>query len=425
MSTDHEPSFAELFQESAPLRRQRLTPGQQVAATVVRITGDWIFIDLGDKSEGAIAHHEFADPDGQLTIKEGDAVKVYFLSEKNQERLFTARMSGGALAGHLEEAAAAGVPVEGTVQGEIKGGYEIRLAGNIRAFCPYSQIDLRRADDPAAYLGQKLPFRITKYGEQGRNIVVSRRDLQEEERAAKKEELRRTLAVGQTVNGVISSVRDFGAFVDIGGLEGLIPASEIAWGRVEDIHSRLESGQQVTVTVHKLDWEHDRFSFSLKDTLPDPWEEINLRFPEGSSHQGRVARLTEFGAFVTLAEGIDGLLHISKLGRGRRLKHPREAVQEGDMIEVIIDSVDREKKRLSLSLTGGEEAAEASGGDQEGEATARTEKTGSGKLIRKKPATQNTAEAEDFRAHMSSAKKSAAPLGTFADLFSQAERKNK
>jgi len=134
MTTDHQPSFAELFQETAPLRKQRLAPGQKVAATVVRITGDWIFIDLGDKSEGAVARHEFADPEGNLTVREGDAVNVYFIAEKNQERLFTARMSGAALAGHLEEAAAAGVPVEGTVEGEIKGGYEIRLAGNIRAY---------------------------------------------------------------------------------------------------------------------------------------------------------------------------------------------------------------------------------------------------------------------------------------------------
>ncbi len=417
MTTDHQPSFAELFQETAPLRKQRLAPGQKVAATVVRITGDWIFIDLGDKSEGAVARHEFADPEGNLTVREGDAVNVYFIAEKNQERLFTARMSGAALAGHLEEAAAAGVPVEGTVEGEIKGGYVIRLAGNIRAFCPYSQIDLRRAADPAAYVGQKLSFRISKYGEQGRNIVVSRRDLQEEERAGKKEELRRTLAEGQTVNGVISSVRDFGAFVDIGGLEGLIPASEIAWGRVEDIHSRLESGQQVTVTIKKLDWEHDRFSFSLKDTLPDPWEEINLRFPEGSTHQGRVARLTEFGAFVTLAEGIDGLLHISKLGRGRRLKHPREALHEGDTVEVKIDGVDRDKKRLSLSLAGGEE--------QTAETASGEESAGSGKPNPKRSAARETAEADDFRAHMSTAKKSAAPLGTFADLFRQTDHKKK
>jgi small subunit ribosomal protein S1 len=348
--TDGDKSFAEMFQETAASTKERLRPGQKIEATVVRIAKEWIFLDLGAKSEGAVAKNEFTDAEGNLTVAEGDRVQVYFLSEKNNERLFTAKVSGGAVAGHLDEACQSGIPVEGTVTGETKGGFEVRFSGSVRAFCPFSQMAMRHIENAEEYIGKKFAFRITKYGEHGKNIVVSRRALLEEERAQQKEALQETLAVGQTVKGVITSIRDFGAFVDIGGIEGLIPVSEIAWGRIEDIHERIAVGQEVTVTVLKLEWDKDRYSFSLKDSLPNPWEGISGMFPEGSVVTGKVVRLTEFGAFVALAPGIDGLVHISKLGAGRRISHPREVVQVGDALEVKIDSVDSEKKRLSLSL---------------------------------------------------------------------------
>ena len=400
--TDDDKSFAEMFQETAATTKERLRPGQKIEATVVRIAREWIFLDLGAKSEGAVAKNEFTDAEGNLTVAEGDRVQVYFLSEKNNERLFTAKVSGGAVAGHLDEACQNGIPVEGTVTGETKGGFEVRFSGSVRAFCPFSQMEMRRIENSEEYIGKKFAFRITKFGEHGKNIVVSRRALLEEERAQQKEGLQESLAVGQTVKGVITSIRDFGAFVDIGGIEGLIPVSEIAWGRIEDIHERLAVGQEVSVTVLKLDWDQDRYSFSLKDSLPNPWEEIGGMFPEGSVVTGKVVRLTEFGAFVSLAPGIDGLVHISKLGAGRRISHPREVVQVGDALEVKIDSVDSEKKRLSLSLplpakAEGGEAAKAGGKKDKG--------AGEGE------------NRDDFRQYIAEKKKDAKPMGTFADLF--------
>ena len=400
--TDDDKSFAEMFQETAATTKERLRPGQKIEATVVRIAREWIFLDLGAKSEGAVAKNEFTDAEGNLTVAEGDRVQVYFLSEKNNERLFTAKVSGGAVAGHLDEACQNGIPVEGTVTGETKGGFEVRFSGSVRAFCPFSQMEMRRIENSEEYIGKKFAFRITKFGENGKNIVVSRRALLEEERAQQKEGLQESLAVGQTVKGVITSIRDFGAFVDIGGIEGLIPVSEIAWGRIEDIHERLAVGQEVSVTVLKLDWDQDRYSFSLKDSLPNPWEEIGGMFPEGSVVTGKVVRLTEFGAFVSLAPGIDGLVHISKLGAGRRISHPREVVQVGDALEVKIDSVDSEKKRLSLSLplpakAEGGEAAKAGGKKDKG--------AGEGE------------NRDDFRQYIAEKKKDAKPMGTFADLF--------
>ncbi|MHB8150057.1 MAG: 30S ribosomal protein S1 [Desulfobulbia bacterium] len=408
--TDDDKSFAEMFQETAATTKERLRPGQKIEATVVRIAREWIFLDLGAKSEGAVAKNEFTDAEGNLTVAEGDRVQVYFLSEKNNERLFTAKVSGGAVAGHLDEACQNGIPVEGTVTGETKGGFEVRFSGSVRAFCPFSQMEMRRIENAEEYIGKKFAFRITKFGEHGKNIVVSRRALLEEERAQQKEGLQESLAVGQTVKGVITSIRDFGAFVDIGGIEGLIPVSEIAWGRIEDIHERLAVGQEVSVTVLKLDWDQDRYSFSLKDSLPNPWEEIGGMFPEGSVVTGKVVRLTEFGAFVSLAPGIDGLVHISKLGAGRRISHPREVVQVGDALEVKIDSVDSEKKRLSLSLplpakAEGGEAAKAGGKKDKG--------AGEGE------------NRDDFRQYIAEKKKDAKPMGTFADLFGKGKGQGK
>ena len=407
---DDDKSFAEMFQETAASTKERLRPGQKIEATVVRIAREWIFLDLGAKSEGAVAKNEFTDAEGNLTVAEGDRVQVYFLSEKNNERLFTAKVSGGAVAGHLDEACQNGIPVEGTVTGETKGGFEVRFSGSVRAFCPFSQMEMRRIENAEEYIGKKFAFRITKFGEHGKNIVVSRRALLEEERAQQKEGLQESLAVGQTVKGVITSIRDFGAFVDIGGIEGLIPVSEIAWGRIEDIHERLAVGQEVSVTVLKLDWDQDRYSFSLKDSLPNPWEEIGGMFPEGSVVTGKVVRLTEFGAFVSLAPGIDGLVHISKLGAGRRISHPREVVQVGDALEVKIDSVDAEKKRLSLSLplpakAEGGEAAKAGGKKDKG--------AGEGE------------NRDDFRQYIAEKKKDAKPMGTFADLFGKGKGQGK
>jgi small subunit ribosomal protein S1 len=242
------------------------------------------------------------------------------------------------------------------VEKEVKGGFEVKVAGR-RAFCPHSQIALRGGSSEE-FVGRHLSFRIAQYGEGGRNIVLSRRALLEEERARQKEALKGTLREGQTVRGTVTRIQDFGAFIDIGGIEGLLPVSEVGWGRVEDIRDRLREGQEVEVAIKAIDWERERFTFSLRETLADPWLEVTRNFPEGSCQRGTVSRLAPFGAFVTLAEGVDGLLHISKLGAGRRLSHPREAVKEGEVLEVKIEQVDRESRRISLSLAEVSRAAE-------------------------------------------------------------------
>ena len=232
----------------------------------------------------------------------------------------------------------------------MKGGFEVKLGGTVRAFCPFSQLGMRREENQADYIGRSLSFTIAEYEEGGRNIVVSRRAILDQEKREKKQALKETLKEGAKVRGKVTSIQKFGAFVDIGGMEGLLPVSEIAWTRTEKVSDLLSVGQEVEVIVKKLDWESDRFSFSLKDTLPDPWDLVSDTFLVGSYHTGTVSRLAAFGAFVTLKEGVDGLIHISKMGAGRRINHPREVLKEGQSVEVQVEAVDRAQRKLSLVL---------------------------------------------------------------------------
>ena len=349
MTDAYSDSFEDLFKAEETKKIRHLTPGQKIKATIVGINNESTFLDVGSKSEGVLNSSELKDSEGNFTRKVGDVIDVYFLRSKSSEQLFTTSIGSGAGNSHLEEAFRSGIPVDGFVKAEIKGGFEITLGGNVRAFCPFSQMGLRRVEDAAKeYLETHMKFQISRYDENGRNIVVSARALQEAEREELREQLQETLKEGQTVEGVVSSIRDFGAFVDIGGVDGLIPISEIGWSRVEKVADHFSVGQKVQAIIKKLDWENGRISLSYKDTMADPWAQVPVNFPEGSSHVGVVARLAQFGAFVTLAEGIDGLIHISKLGSGRRINHPREVMEVGQNIEVKIDGIDLTEKRISL-----------------------------------------------------------------------------
>jgi len=387
VGTEDEESFEELFNKSF-VEPVFFNPGEKIKAAVITTTKEWVFIDLGGKSEGAIAAEEFIDDEGNATVKEGDTIEAYFLSSRNNEKLFTTLISGNAAAkAHLEDVYENRIPVEGLIEKEVKGGFEVKIAGNIRAFCPFSQMGPHRIEDAEPFIGQKMIFKIIEYSENGRNIIVSHRVILEEERQIQKEALRGSLEEGMTVQGDITSVKKFGAFVDIGGIEGLIPISEISWGRVEDTESVLSIGQKVEVAIMKLDWENDKFSFSLKEIQPDPWITMSQRYSEGSTHKGKVARLAQFGAFVTLEPGIDGLMHISELGKSKRIKHPGEVLEQGQTIEVKIGKIDEEARRVSLLMISDEEGSR---------------------------------ETDDYKKHMAgSSGKSSGSFGTLGDLLQQ------
>ncbi|HUL00897.1 MAG TPA: 30S ribosomal protein S1 [Nitrospirota bacterium] len=362
-TSGNEENFASMLEKSLT-KRSRLEPGQKVEAVIVKISPEWIFLDLGGKGEGYLDKKELMDAAGELAVKEGDTIQAYFLSSDNNELHFTTKIvSGPAGRQQIEDAWRSEIPVEGTIVKEVKGGLEVKIAGSIRAFCPFSQTGIRREQNTSAQIGQSTTFKITEYNE--KNIVLSRKAILEEEREKKKQELKLILKEGMKIKGTITSIQKFGAFVDIGGLEGLLPISEISWGKTDKVGDVLSVNQEVEVIIKGTDWEKDRISFSLKDALPNPWNRVADAYPVGSYHTGTVARLMPFGVFVTLEKGVDGLIHISKLGAGKRISHPKEVLKEGQSVEIKIEAVDQEKKKMSLSL------AEISREEEEAVATLR------------------------------------------------------
>ncbi|WP_029914677.1 30S ribosomal protein S1 [Pelobacter seleniigenes] len=357
MNEDNE-DFAAMFEASLSGVGQQLEPGQKIEATLLQLGKDWSFLDVGQKGEGVLATAELLNADGEPQYAVGDRIAVFFLSRSGGELRFTTKVGGsGSGTEQLENAFQGGIPVEGKIEKEIKGGFEVKLAGNIRAFCPFSQSGMRKGE-PADLIGATLSFKITQFSERGRNIVVSHRVLQDEERQQQRASLRETLKEGMVVRGEVTNILDFGAFVDIGGIEGLLPISEISYGRVEDVNEILRIGQELEVAVKKIDWDKNKFSFSLRDTQADPWNKVGSLYRVGGQYPGKVSRLAQFGAFVTLEDGIDGLLHISKLGEGQRIRHPQDVLKVGQALTVTVEKIDQEERRISLALGGKQDELE-------------------------------------------------------------------
>jgi len=355
---EKEKSFAELLEES-DLKSRLYSVGEKIEATIVNITPEWIFLDLGAKSEGYLDRKELLDEAGNLTVKEGDVISAYFLHSRQGEKLFTTKLlSRKSADDYLYSAYKNRMPLEATVEKEIKGGFTIKISASSEGFCPYSQMELKKIDDPATYIGKKLEFLVTEYAQRGRKIVLSRRPLLEKIQREKITEMKASLQKGMKVSGTVTGVQNFGAFVDIGGMQALLPVSEMAWGR-SDAKALYMPGDKIEAVILNLDWENNRVSLSVKDTLPDPWNNAVAQYPEGSVCTGKVSRLTEFGAFVTLEDGVDGLLHISKLARGKKIKHARDVLAEGASVEVRVEKIDLDSKKISLDLAANEEETKA------------------------------------------------------------------
>ena len=325
-----------------------LEVGQLFKTTVVAVTKDCVFIDCDSKSEGVIDIAEYTDENGNATIKEGDSVSVYFIGLKDGEMRFTAKISGeNADNQMLENAYKNQIPVEGHVEKEIKGGFEVKL-GTARAFCPFSQMGYKQKEEPAFYFGKSLSFIITEYKENGKNILVSNRAVCENEHKKFVETLRTTVKEGSKVSGTVVSLHNYGAFVDIGGFQALLPVSEISRTRVSDISTELAVGQKIEALVIKTDWEHERVSLSLKALLADPWDNVAEKYKVDAKYEGKISRVADFGLFVSLEDGIDGLVHISELDDAGRNTNLRKLYKIGDKFSVVINSIDTEEKRISL-----------------------------------------------------------------------------
>lgn len=355
------------FERAHPGQGSKLPQvGERVCGRIVSIGAEQAFIDLGVKAEAVIDVAELTDGEGRMA-EVGDTLESVVLSRDDLTGTLTLGRGHGRPvhdSAGLEHAFANQLPVEGLVSAVAKGGLEVQVAG-MRAFCPASQVDHRFVDDLAAFVGQRLSFRITKY-EGGRrpNLVLSRRVLLEEEARRQAEALRARLEVGLVLKGRVTSVKDYGAFVDLGGMEGMVHVSELAYGRRTRPQDVLSVGQEVEVSVLRIEQSDnpakgERIALSIRALAADPWQGAEERFGVGTQVKGTITRLQPFGAFVEVEPGLEGLIPVGELGSGRRVSHPKEVVNPGDVVEATVLAVDVARRRLSLSLDGASHAEAA------------------------------------------------------------------
>lgn len=381
--SEPEDDFATLFEASFQARR--LERGQTVEGRVVAIGLEVAFVDVGGKGEAEIDVDQLRGEDGKLEVQVGDRLQAVVVSTEGGLKLSRKLARNAAGLRQLEDAFRSGLPVEGRVERAVKGGFEVRFAG-ARGFCPASLIDIARTTAPEAHLGQVYAFRILESREGGKELVLSRRALLEDEQRARAAELRSTIVAGSVLAGRVTSLRDYGAFVDLGaGVEGLLHVSEMAWSRVKDPSELLSPGQEITVKVLRVEEDGQKIALGLKQLAVDPWSTAEASCAVGQVRPGRVTRLTDFGAFVELEPGVEGLAHASTFPSSGRADAWRRLVPVGTTARFEILSLDLEKKRLGLALVpegatraGGTAAERAAEAEEVRDYAARTGSAASG-----------------------------------------------
>jgi small subunit ribosomal protein S1 len=349
-----EMSFEELFESYTSNLGRELAPGDMVEGKIISVGRTHVYIDTGTKSDGVVEKQELLDENGEFPFQPGDALTLYVVSLSESEIILSKAISGAGKAALLEDAVQNRTPVEGKVTDVIKGGFSVDILGK-RAFCPVSQMDVNYVETPEEYVGQTLRFLVTRYEENGRNIVISRRSLLMEEMKAAQQAFFADVSVGDTLQGKVTRLMSFGAFIELApGVEGMAHISELSWSRVEKADEVVKPGD--TVLVKLLSLEHQegqdlpKISLSLKQTASDPWDSVGAVFKPGEQVTGKVVRLTHFGAFVEIAPGVDGLVHISEMSHTRRVTRPEDVVEKDQDVQVVIKSIDMDARRISLSI---------------------------------------------------------------------------
>jgi small subunit ribosomal protein S1 len=340
-------TFAELFEKSV----KSVKEGEVVRGTVLSVDDDHVQIDIGFKSEGLVPTWEFMDDDGTILVSPGDSVDVLVEeAEDHMGRIVLSKEKADRLLvwDEISRAYKADEPVEGTVLSRVKGGLAVDIG--VKAFLPGSQVDLRPVRNLEQVVGNKLKFKIIKFNKRRGNIVLSRRALLETERRKLRETTLDTLAPGQIIDGVIKNLTDYGAFIDLGGIDGLLHVTDMSWGRVNHPSELFHVGDEIKVKVLKFDPDSERVSLGLKQIQPDPWIDASVRYPIGKRIQGKVVSLAEYGAFVELEAGIEGLIHISEMSWTKRVKHPSKVVSVGDEVEALVLDVDERERKISLGM---------------------------------------------------------------------------
>jgi small subunit ribosomal protein S1 len=371
--TDPTDDFAAMFEAS--IKAKRFEKGQTLEGIIVAIGPEVAFVDVGGKGEATIETDELKDADGDLEVAVGDRIQAMVVSTSGGLTLSRRLARGAATDRLLEDAFQTGLPVEGRVERAVKGGYEVRI-GRQRGFCPFSQIDIHRTE-PAAHEGQVYAFRIVEYKDGGRNLVVSRRALLEEEQKANAAEVRRSLVPGAVVTGRVTSVREFGAFVDLGGgVQGLLHVSEMGWSRVSDPSQIVKPGEDVTVKVLRVDDDKQKISLGLKQLIEDPWSRLGDTYEVGQVRTGRVTRIADFGAFVELEPGVEALAHASTFAPTGRPGGWSKQIAPGTTAPFEILSIDAEKKRIGVALVPEGSSRAAGAGTSQSEIVAGARLTG-------------------------------------------------
>jgi len=340
-------SFAELFEKST----KQMKEGEVVKGTVLSLDADHVQVDIGFKSEGLIPTWEFMDDDGTILVKVGDVVDVLVEEPEDEEgRIVLSKEKADRLKvwDEISRAYEADEAVEGVVVSRVKGGLSVDIG--VKAFLPGSQVDLRPVRNLESLVSQRLQFKIIKFNKRRGNIVLSRRALLEKERKRMRETTLQTLQVGQIIDGVIKNITDYGAFIDLGGIDGLLHVTDMSWGRVNHPSELFQVGDEIKVKVLKFDPETERVSLGLKQLQPDPWIDAGMRFPIGKRIQGKVVSLTDYGAFLELDPGVEGLIHVSEMSWTKRVKHPSKVVSIGDLVEAVVLDVDEGNRKISLGM---------------------------------------------------------------------------
>jgi len=343
-------SFADLFEQS--LTTTQLQPGAIVTGIVMEITNDSVVINAGLKSEGVIPKSQFLGPDGQLEVVVGQEVLVALDAVEDGfgvTRLSREKAKRFAAWDFLEKAFEAGDTVKGLINGKVKGGFTVEL-GTVRAFLPGSLVDVRPVRDTAYLEGKEQEFKVIKLDRKRNNVVVSRRAVVEEEYSAERDQLLKNLEEGMEVTGVVKNLTDYGAFLDLGGIDGLLHITDMAWRRVKHPNEVVEIGQEIQVKVLKFDRDRQRVSLGLKQMGEDPWVNISRRYPESTRVFGKVTNIADYGCFVEIEEGVEGLVHVSEMDWTNKNIHPSKVVNLGDEVEVMVLDIDEERRRISLGI---------------------------------------------------------------------------
>lgn len=353
LKNEESEDFAKLF-EASPGRDERLRVGDRITGPIIAIGKDSVFVDTGTKIDGVVDASELLDEGGHLPYHVGDPLELYVVSLRGDEVRLSKAVSGMGGARALSDAYENAIPVEGKVKGQVKGGFHVEVMQK-RAFCPVSQMEMRFTEKPEEHVGKTYHFLVSQFEEEGRNIVLSRRELLRKEHEEEVKKFLETLKVGSDIPGRVTRLAPYGAFVEISpNLEGMVHISELSWSRVEKPGDVVQVEDQVLVRVmgveHGENPDQARISLSMKEVTGDPWLHLEGKFQVGEKLQGKVVRCTKFGAFVEIAPGIEGLVHISEMSYRKRVVKSEDEVSPGDLVHVVIKELDLPRKRISLSI---------------------------------------------------------------------------